>query len=202
MSGIPAGPRRRADAVRSRDAVLAACLALLDRGEDPSLGRVAAEAGVTRQTIYAHFASRDELLRTAVAVLGAEVSAALASTEPRAGTLGEAVDRWCAAVWRVLERRPALLNPALAGVRADEDVLDVHEVVIGELRVLARRARRERELPRQVTVDWLVRAVIALGHAAGDEVATGRMTSAAAGAAFRLGARGVLLGDGCVGGAA
>jgi AcrR family transcriptional regulator len=193
---VSGSPRRRADAVRSREAVLAACLALLDRGEDPSLGRVAAEAGVTRQTIYAHFASRDELLRTAVGVLGAEVSAALASTEPRAGELGDAVDRWCAAVWRVLEGRPALLNPALAGVTADDDVLEVHEVVIGELRILARRARRERQLPRQVTADWLVRAVIALGHAAGEEVAGGRMTPAAAGAAFRLGVRGVLIGAG------
>lgn len=194
MSEISERPRRRADAVRSRAAVLDACLALLDRGEDPSLGRVAAEAGVTRQTIYAHFASRDDLLRAATRVLAEEVAAELSTTEPRAGDLAEAVDRWCDAVWQVLERRPALLNPALAEVGADEDVVAAHEVVIGELRVLVRRARRERAVPREVTADWLVRAVLSLGHTAGGEVAAGRMRPAAAGVAFRTGVRGLLLG--------
>ncbi len=195
MSEVSGSPRRRADAVRSREAVLAACLALLDRGETPSMGRVAAEAGVTRQTIYAHFGSRDELLGAAVRVLSEEVAAGLATSEPRTGDLGAAIDRWCATVWRILAGRPALLNPVLATVGAGEDVLDVHEVVIGELRVLARRARRERGLPRQLTTDWLVRAVLALGHAAGEEIAAGRMTPAAAGVAFRAGVRGVLLGE-------
>lgn len=195
MSDVPTSPRRRADAVRSREAVLAACLALLDRGEDPSLGQVAAEAGVTRQTIYAHFGSRDALLRAAVRVLSEEVAAGLATTEPRTGDLGAAVDRWCATVWRILAGRPALLNPALAAVGAGEDVLDAHETVITELQVLARRARRERGLPRQLTTDWLIRAVLALGHAAGEEVGAGRMTRAAAGVAFRAGVRGVLLGE-------
>lgn len=188
---------RRADAVRSRAAILDACLRLLDGGVDPSMGAVAAEAGVTRQTVYAHFASRDDLLRAAVAALTEETAAALAGTDPRRGPLGEAVDRWCATVWAAIGRRPGLLNPALAAAPAGpDDTLAAHEVVVRELRILAQRARRERGLPRAVSADWLVRAVIAHGHAAGEEVAAGRMSARAAGVAFRYGVRGLLLGPG------
>ncbi len=188
-------PQRRADALRSRTAILDACLQLLDRGEDPAIGRIADAAGVTRQTVYAHFASREDLLRTAVRRLTHEVADGLSSTEPGRGALPEAIDRWCAAAWGMLDRRPALLNPALAAVtRPDDDPLDVHELVVGELRTLARRARREHTHPREVTTDWLVRAVLAQGHAVGEEVAAGRMTSRAAGVAFRHGVHGLLLG--------
>ncbi|CAI9402883.1 TetR/AcrR family transcriptional regulator [Nocardioides sp. T2.26MG-1] len=188
-------PQRRADAVRSRTAILDACLLLLDRGEDPSLGRIADTAGVTRQTVYAHFDSRDDLLRTAVRVLTQEVAEGLATTDPGRGPLPEAVDRWCTAVWGMLDRRPALLNPALMAVTGqDDDPLDTHELIVGELRRLVRRSRREHALPRELTTDWLVRAVLAQGHAVGGEVAAGRMTPRAAGIAFRHGVRGLLLG--------
>lgn len=195
MSEISPATPRRADAVRSREAILDACLRLLDGGADPSVGAVAEEAGVTRQTIYAHFASRDELLRTTVGALTDEVAASLAGTDPRRGSLEAAVDRWCAAVWAALERRPALLNPALAASAAGptEDSLAVHELVVGELRVLVRRTKRERPLPRALSADWLVRAVIAHGHAVGGEVAAGRMSARTARVAFRHGVRGLLL---------
>ncbi len=187
--------QRRADAVHSRTAILDACLLLLDRGEDPSMGRIADAAGVTRQTVYAHFGSREDLLRTVVRRLTEEVADGLASTEPGRGPLPEAIDRWCRAVWGMLDRRPALLNQVLAAVTGPEDdPLDTHELVVGELRALARRARREHALPRELTTDWLVRAVLAQGHAAGQEVAAGRMTPRAAGIAFRHGVRGLLLG--------
>jgi AcrR family transcriptional regulator len=197
MSEMKAGPRRRADAVRSRAAVLEACLRLLDSGEDPSIGRIAGEAGVTRQTVYAHFDSRDDLLRTVAEVLTQEVAAGLATTDPGSGELTEAIDRWCRTVWRVLERRPALLNPVLAAVPADAaDVVSGHELVIGELRALVRRARRERSLPRELTVDWLVRAVLAHGHAVGEAVGTGSLSARSGAVAFRHGVRGLLLGAG------
>ena len=176
-------------------AIVGACLELLDAGEDPSVGRIAGAAGVTRQTVYAHFESRQELLRAALTTLTAEVAADLAATEPARGELADAVERWTETVWRTIERRPALVNPALQGVPpAPGDIVEAHELVLRELRTLARRARRERSLPRSLTTDWLVRAVLAHGHAAGEEVAAGRMSRRAAGVAFRHGVRALLLG--------
>jgi hypothetical protein len=42
---------------------------------------------------------------------------------------------------------------------------------------LIRRGRRDGEFDRKLPVNWMVAATIALGHAAGEEVRAGRMTS-------------------------
>ncbi|MGR6999045.1 helix-turn-helix domain-containing protein [Yinghuangia aomiensis] len=51
--------RRRADAQRSIDAILDAARRLLGDRLDVGMEDIAAAAGVTRQTVYAHFPSRD-----------------------------------------------------------------------------------------------------------------------------------------------
>ncbi len=59
---------------------------------------------------------------------------------------------------------------------------------MGGLRRLLTRAGEDDLLPDGSSPDWLVAAVIALGHAAGLEVAAGRMSATEAGAGFRSGA--------------
>jgi AcrR family transcriptional regulator len=59
-------PRRRADAQRNIDAIVAAARDLLGQGALPSMSEVAASAGVGRVTLYAHFASRELLLDAVV----------------------------------------------------------------------------------------------------------------------------------------
>ena len=59
--------RRRADAERNEAAILDAAVELLGREPTASMAAVADAAGVTRQTVYAHFPSRGLLLRVAVA---------------------------------------------------------------------------------------------------------------------------------------
>lgn len=55
------GSARRADAERSRLAVIAAAKRLLSGGAKLDMSGVAASAGVSRSTLYRHFASADEL---------------------------------------------------------------------------------------------------------------------------------------------
>jgi AcrR family transcriptional regulator len=95
-AGNPARDRRRADAVRNRERIVAAAreaLAAAAPGEELRLNAVAKAAGVGQGTLYRHFATREELLAEAhrqdVAELVAEADALLAACAPV-----EALGRW------------------------------------------------------------------------------------------------------------
>jgi AcrR family transcriptional regulator len=54
--------RKRSDARRNRDAILAAALAALTESPDASLNAIAKRAGVANATLYRHFPTRAELV--------------------------------------------------------------------------------------------------------------------------------------------
>jgi AcrR family transcriptional regulator len=56
----PRAPRR--DAAENREAIIVAAAAALNDDIDASLETIAARAGLTRRSIYGHFATRDDLL--------------------------------------------------------------------------------------------------------------------------------------------
>ena len=68
-------PRR--DALENRAALLAAARVALNRDPDATLDAIATEAGLSRRSVYGHFATRDELLRELVAAGAARVAGAL-----------------------------------------------------------------------------------------------------------------------------
>src|SRR6204780_5735655 len=84
--------RKRRDARRNRDAILAAALGALTESPDTSLNAIARRAGVANATLYRHFPSREELV--------------LATYEHEVGNVVDAAD--------VLLREQAPLD-ALAG---------------------------------------------------------------------------------------
>jgi len=69
-------PRR--DAAENREALLAAARVVLNRDPAGSLEMIAAEAGLSRRSVYGHFATRDDLLRELVAIGANRVVDALA----------------------------------------------------------------------------------------------------------------------------
>ena len=166
----PVRRRRRADADRSRAAILTAAIALLDERIDASVERVAEAAGVTRQTVYAHFPSRDALLNAVVDELTRETLQAIDALDldhgPALDTLLQLIDLG----WRSFEQHPLLLHlPQPAG--PDER----HDPVVERFERLIRRGQRAGEITRDLPVGWLVTALVALGHAAGESVAAGRL---------------------------
>jgi AcrR family transcriptional regulator len=86
-------PRLRADARRNRDALLRSAAAAFAAGDDPTLEKIAHDAGVGIGTLYRHFPTREALVeavyRTELAAVCANVDDLLATHEP-----AEALRAW------------------------------------------------------------------------------------------------------------
>ncbi|GGV12530.1 TetR/AcrR family transcriptional regulator [Streptomyces spectabilis] len=176
--------RRRADAERSRAAVLDAAVRLLRRRPDAGMAAVAEAAGVTRQTVYAHFSSREDLLAAAVDRITADAVAALDAAALDEGPATQALLRFLDASWSAFEDNAWLLQAPSAAGPAEPDAAR-HEPVTERLVRLVERGQAAGEFTPGLAPRWLVAMTVALGHAAGDEVAAGRVPGAEAGAALR-----------------
>lgn len=168
--------RRRSDARRSIDAVLNAARIVLGERPEASMEEIATTANVTRQTVYAHFPSRDALIaaliEAAAAEYGALLDAAGLDTAPPADALAQFLD----AGWRFLRRYPLLLDPTATRIHRPKSN-DPHDVVPPRLERLIQRGQRTGDFDRSPPATWLAAAVIGLQHAAAAEVADGRLTS-------------------------
>jgi AcrR family transcriptional regulator len=183
----PATRRRRADAERSIAAILDAAIDVLRRRPDASVEDIATMAGLSRQTVYAHFASRAALLTAVLDRATDEAVAAVDAADIDKGAASEAFVRLLDATWQTFEGYPFLLHaPAVPTSPADD--AQRHEPIIERLQRLLRRGQAEGEFDPALPTAWLVAATIALGHAAGDEVGAGRMTVEDAARALRCSA--------------
>ncbi|UWZ59677.1 TetR/AcrR family transcriptional regulator [Dactylosporangium aurantiacum] len=186
MSDVTGGRRRRrrSDAERSAGAVLDAAVQVLGRHPDAKVEEVAAAAGVTRQTVYAHYPSRPLLVAAVIDRITAEAVATIDAANVDSDTVTEALLRWLDVTWRLFDRYPLLLHPSVTAIdQADSD--RQHAPVIERLERLIRRGQASGEFDGTLNPAWLVAATIALGHAAGGEIAAARMTTAQTAAALR-----------------
>jgi AcrR family transcriptional regulator len=130
----------RADARRNRDKIVAAGRELiLELGPDAPFDQIAARAGVGNATLYRHFATREDLVRSVVVddMNGVREEAAAALAEET--TAWTALRRFCEAVMR--GRLVALLPIAGPHVVRDVEfdaVRDALVTVLGELLGAAR----------------------------------------------------------------
>jgi AcrR family transcriptional regulator len=77
-----AGPGRVAQRRRTRKAIVDATTTLLTRGLEPSVADIAAEADVSRRTVYLYFPTLDQLILDAtVGAMTTDVDAALAKVQ-------------------------------------------------------------------------------------------------------------------------
>ena len=177
-------PRLRADAERSIAAILEAAIRILGGRPDASIEEIARAAGVTRQTVYTHFGSREALFDEVVARVTAEVLAALDATDIDEGSPVDALNRFLTTAWQIIDRYPLLLQPELTDVSA-EQAHEQHAPIIERIERLIRRGQESGEFDRSLSPTWLLAATIGLGHAAGAEVSAGRMTAEEAGESYR-----------------
>jgi AcrR family transcriptional regulator len=179
----PGAQRRRADAERSIAAILDAAVELLSERPEASMEDIAGAAGVSRQTVYAHYSSREALLDAVSGRALAQAVAAIDAAEPERGPPAEALARLIDASWQTLERHARLLESMRAVRSAEERVF--HAPILERLERLIRRGRRAGAFDRRQPTPWLLSTVLALSHAAAGEVSAGRMSAEDAGRALR-----------------
>lgn len=176
---MPAIDHRRATAERNIEAILDAVERLLERGSPASIVAVANEAGVSRVTVYAHFATREQLLEAVVERAVQRTAQALDAVEPERGPPLEALARVIDIGWRDLDRNNAIAQAASELLTAEAHKR-THQAAHRRLRKLIDRGRRSGEFRTDVPAEWLVTAFHALIHAAGDDVRAGRMRAGVA----------------------
>ena len=93
---------QREVAERNVDAILDAAEDLLRSQGQVNISAVALQAGVSRVTVYAHFATWQALLEAAMERAVHRTMAALHSVRPDDGPAAEALDRMIAAAWQHL----------------------------------------------------------------------------------------------------
>ena len=183
------GPRRRADAERSSTAILDAACRVWSTRPEASVEDIAAGAGVTRQTVYAHYPSREVLLASAIERVRIECLAAIDAAAIDEGLPAVALTRLLDAIWKTFAAFPFLLHGPVSHGEGSHTQghgsYDQHAPVREKLERLARRGQASGDFDRQASPAWLATVMIGMQHTAVDEVNAGRMTASDALAALQ-----------------
>ncbi|GAA0519074.1 hypothetical protein Ade02nite_80090 [Paractinoplanes deccanensis] len=186
MQGEAQGARRRrADAERSRASILDAATELLGADPECSVEAIAAAAGVTRQTVYAHFSSREQLMGAVLARVTEAAVAAMEAVDLDSGSATEALLRLLDASAQIMARHGRIFHAAGAAAVSPEEDRRQHLPVVARLERVITRGQAAGEFDDQLSPGWFAVVVIQLGHAAGAEVDAGAMTRDDAATALR-----------------
>jgi AcrR family transcriptional regulator len=180
LDTAPPGRRRRADARRSIDAIVSAARTVLGERPDASMEDIAAAAGLTRQTVYAHYPSRDALIAGLLHALGAETLAALDAAHLDTAPPADALRQFLDIGWQLIRRNPHLLGSALTQNPPGSN--DPHHAGTARLEQIIRRGQRAGDFDRTLPAAWLAVAIVGLVRTAAEQVAAGRLTTSKAAA--------------------
>jgi AcrR family transcriptional regulator len=171
-------------AERNLKAILDAAERLLDRGEQITISAVAAEAGLSRVTVYAHFGTREQLLQGVGERAAQRVAAALDEAALDEGSALDALDRGLALAWQFLDQHQAIVHATGSHLSTDAR-RHLHGPVLVRMEGLIERGRRQGSLRTDLPTEWLLASFYALIHAAADEVRMGRLQPSAAHAVLK-----------------
>lgn len=172
---------RQALAERNVEAILDAAERLMARGAAPSVSAVAAQARVSRPTVYAHFPDRSKLIEAVVERTVSHVATALASAQPAHGPAGEALERLVAASWAELGRHEQI-GQAAARELSTEAMHRAHHAALTMLHELLERGQADGSFRSDVPAELMVKAALALIHMTADATREGVLAPDAAGA--------------------
>ena len=170
---------RRTIADRNVQAILDAAEELIHGRAPVTIAGVATAAGVSRVTVYAHFATADAVLEAVVERAVRHAATALAAAHPADGPAEEALERLVTIGWRELGRHDAMAEAA-AAMLSSHAMSRSHEAAHHAVAELVERGRRDGTFRVDMPTSWLVTCLFAVMHACADEVRAGRLAAAEA----------------------
>ncbi len=180
---------------RNVEAILDAAEELLELQGHATISAVAAQAGVSRVTVYAHFPTWDALLEAAVERAVGRTMKALESASPDDGPPAEALDRVLAGAWQHLARYGAMAQ-AVAELLTPDAVARTHQAAHQAIGTLLARGQADGSFRTDLPTNWLVTACITLIHACADEVRAGQIDERDAARILRTSVRDLFIGTG------
>jgi len=196
--GPPAGRQdryHRQIADKNAEAILDAVDDLLRQHRQASIAAVAARAGVSRVTVYAHYPTPQSLLEAAVERAVGRVSAALESASPGSGPAVAALERLIALAWQHLASYGAMAQ-AVSEHLSPEAVARTHQAAHQAIGALLDRGRADGSFRTDLPESWLVTACVALVHACADAVRAGLVAEQDAPAILATSVRDLFTGPG------
>jgi AcrR family transcriptional regulator len=158
---------RRATAEHNREAILEATSQVLAQHKALSMAAVASEAGVSRQTLYAHFKSLGEVVEAAARRAVADSMDAVKEAEPETGPADEALLRLIGASWNRLGSLDLLTRGAAEHLPAGH-LHRTHAPLIGILLGLVERGQADGTFRTDLPAPWLANSYFSMVHGADD----------------------------------
>lgn len=169
MSATERPDHRRAVAQRNAAAILDACERLMTARTPLTMVALAAEAGVSRPTVYAHFRTVGDVVEAAVARSVDESLAAIEAARPADGPADEALLRMAQASWTELGRYEGLSRSA-AEYLSPGALHRTHAPIMAHMGALVERGRAGGVFRTDLPPEWLVTVFYSTVHAAHEHV--------------------------------
>lgn len=162
---------RRAVSDRNGAAILAATERLLAERKQLTMAAIATEAGVSRPTLYAHYATIGEIVEAAVDKAIDQAVDVIVGADLESGSPTDALTRLITTAWGHLASLDALGRGASEHLPA-KYLHRAHAPLIKHIGGLVARGQASGDFRSDMPLEWLVRSYFALVHAA-DEYARG-----------------------------
>jgi AcrR family transcriptional regulator len=156
--------------------ILDAALDALAGDPEASMAEIARRAGVVRATIYVHYPTRESLIEAVTERAIAEVTEAMAAAEPVRGDPAAALQRVLTAAWHELGRFHSLVGINTRLPQAE--LRRRHRAVLALLQPLIERGQRAGTFRSDVPATWHLSMLLALIHAASDDLLSTRLPAA------------------------